>query len=228
MEISYSRNPQCYVSSESMKRMLETHLWCYCSFCPTDLEIWLPSAAFSYNSAISSDLGVSNFEFAFRWTPKSPMELVEGWRDCLVESACGFMERQESSFQDAVFGHKLAKTKQSSEKTAKCLARNYAVRDKMWVSRWLYTDAFIRAQKKCETWFQAICAFWNDIDSRDERGQAQTPGSYQLSTSVARQSDEATERAPRIYWYCRNDTTYPAISYWRARILLRRPDFGTS
>ena len=62
LKMSTSHHPQTDGSSEVMNQMVENYLRCYCSKDQDNWNSLLTSAEFAYNSAVSTDLGVSSFE----------------------------------------------------------------------------------------------------------------------------------------------------------------------
>lgn len=58
LKISTSRHPQTDGSSEIMNPMFKNYLRCYCNYKQDNCDELLPSAEFSYNSALREDLGM--------------------------------------------------------------------------------------------------------------------------------------------------------------------------
>ena len=76
--MSSSRHPQTDGASEIMNRMIENYLRCYCSYHQNNWDELLPAAEFSYNSAVSDDLGESPFEADLGCVPRSPLDFISG------------------------------------------------------------------------------------------------------------------------------------------------------
>lgn len=143
--MSTSNHPQTDGSSEIMNRVLENYIRCYCSLQHETWDEFLHSAEFSYNSAISDDLGMTPFEVDLGYNPKSPIDLLKK-SDDTVESINEFRNRIKSTFEDAQFCHVLAKARQSANASVKYQTPNYTVGDQVWLKKSLFRDSIARSQ----------------------------------------------------------------------------------
>ena len=147
LKMSTSRHPQTDGTSEIMNRMIENYIRCYCSYNQDNWDELLPSAEFSYNSAVSEDLGMSPFELDLGWIPKSPLDFVSG-NEIPVQSVEEFKKRLTASLEDAKYSYNIAKAAQSAYASRKFKDPDYRVGSKLWINRSLFRDAYSQSQEK--------------------------------------------------------------------------------
>ena len=145
LKMSSSRHPQTDGASEIMNRMVENYLRCYCSYHQDDWDELLPAAEFAYNSAVTEDLGMSPFELDLGWIPKSPLDFISG-TEVPVQSVQDFKQKLKGSLEDAQYSYKVSKARQAAESSARSSPPRYRERDKVWINRTLFSDAYSKSQ----------------------------------------------------------------------------------
>lgn len=105
LRISTSHDPQTGGLSEVMIRMVEHFIRCYCAL---NQKVWddlLPAAEFSYNSAITEDLGMTSFELGLGCQPKAPADFLRA-AEPPIESVNEFKRTMGETVRDAQFATK--------------------------------------------------------------------------------------------------------------------------
>lgn len=136
LKTSSVRHPQTDGASEVMKRVIENYIRCYCECKQEDWDKLLTAAEFAYNSAVSEDLGMSPYEVDLGWKPRDPLDILSGSTP-RVQSVCELKETLRGAIDDAIWAHKLAKSRQSAEAALHCKPPDYQVGGWVWVSRHL-------------------------------------------------------------------------------------------
>lgn len=146
-KMSTSHHPQTDGSSEITNRMIENYLRCFCDHNQQDWDRLLTSAEFAYNSSDIPHMNISPFELDIGWKPKSPLELLSSRSDYSTEGINDLRKLLLSSFEDAVFAHRLAQARQAAYNSKKYRPPSYVVGDEVWLSRKYFTDSASSVQK---------------------------------------------------------------------------------
>lgn len=129
-----------------MNRMLENYFRCYCNFQKNNWDEPLPVSEFSYNSAVSADLGSSPFELYLGWNAKYPLELLST-PESTVERVHNFKVRMKSALFDAKYAHIGYKDRQSAYSGQKYTPACYKIVNKDRLKNTLFKDSVTNAQK---------------------------------------------------------------------------------
>lgn len=93
--------------------MVENFIRCYCELNQKNWDDLLLAAEFPYNSALTEDLGMTEFEEDLGWLPKAPVNLLHA-RESTLESANESKQRMVEIMRDVKFAHELSKARQSA------------------------------------------------------------------------------------------------------------------
>jgi hypothetical protein len=145
LKMSTTRHPQTDGSLDFMNRMVENYLRCYCSYRQDDWADLLPSAEFSYNSALSEELGMSPFDVDLGWCPRSPLDLISGAR-ISVESVEEFKKTLHASLKDAQYSYRMSRARQAAQSSLRYAIPNYSAGDYVWLKNTLFMDAYSRSK----------------------------------------------------------------------------------
>lgn len=139
LKMSTSLHPQTDGSFEIINRLVKSYQRCYCSYNQDGWDLFLPTAEFAYNSALSENIEMSSFEIDSGWYPKTPLSLISG-KEVTVESMNDFKKNYKSSLDGAQFCYRIAKERQSAKSSHRKNDPSHVVGSRSWINKSLFQN----------------------------------------------------------------------------------------